>query len=117
MCDLVEANRSLPDDPSTAKPAFEVIPWRFRYKYKCLAPDCRGQHKQTIVDWEAVALYRNVRNKQYWQDLMRQKFIKELWAPDRDTVLFVGNMKQYPQNFLILGVFWPPRRALQQSLL
>ena len=115
--EAIAAQPSLFDDPSTAKPAFEVIPWRFRYKYQCLAADCRGDHKQTIVDWEAVALYRNVHSKQNWQDLMRQKFIDELWAPDRDTVLFVGNMEQYPWNFLILGVFWPPRRALQQSLL
>lgn len=33
------------------------------------------------------------------------------------TVLFVGNMEQRPWNFLVLGVFWPPERALQQSLL
>ena len=48
---------------------------------------------------------------------MRQKFVDELWAPDRDTVLFAGNMAQHPGSFLILGVFWPPSAALQQSLL
>ena len=115
--DAIAAQPSLFDDPDTAKPAFEIIPWRFRYKYRCLAADCRGEHKQTIVDWEAVALYRNVRNRPNWEDLMRQKFIDELWAPDRDTMLFVGNMEQRPWNFLVLGVFWPPARALQQSLL
>ena len=48
---------------------------------------------------------------------MRRKFEEELWAADRDTVLFVGNMEQRPWNFLVLGVFWPPRDPLQQSLL
>lgn len=115
--DAIAAQPSLFDDPKTAKPSFEIIPWRFRYKYRCLAPDCRGEHRQTIVDWEAVALYRNVRNKPNWEDLMRQKFVDELWSPDRETVLFVGNMEQRPWNFLVLGVFWPPLKAMQQSLL
>ena len=48
---------------------------------------------------------------------MRQKFVGELWAPDRDTVLFAGNMEQRPWNFLVLGIFWPPKSGLQQSLL
>lgn len=115
--EAMAAQPSLFDSPSEPKPAFEVIPWRFRYKYRCLSPGCSGQHKQTIVDWEAVALYRNVRRRPNWQDLMRQKFVDELWAPNRDTVLFVGNMEQRPWNFLVLGVFWPPQQDIQQSLL
>lgn len=114
--DAIAAQPSLFDDPSAPKPAFEVIPWRFRYHYRCLAPACNG-HKQTIVDWEAVALYRNIRGERDWREKLRQKFIDELWAPERETVLFVGNMEQYPWNFLILGIFWPPRGGLQQSML
>ena len=74
-------------------------------------------HAQTIVDWEAFALWRHVRTESNWRELMRRKFEEELWAADRDTVLFVGNMEQRPWNFLVLGVFWPPRDPLQQSLL
>jgi hypothetical protein len=48
---------------------------------------------------------------------MRRKFVDDLWATDRDSVLFVGNQQQYPQSFLVLGVFWPPSQDLQQSLL
>lgn len=114
--DAIAAQPSLFDDPDTAKPDFEVIPWRFRYRYRCLAPGCNG-HEQTIVDWEAVALWRHVRNQADWRELMRRKFIDDLWAPDRDSVLFVGNQQQYPQSFLVLGVFWPPSQDLQQSLL
>jgi len=93
-----------------------VIRWRFRYKYRCLDPSCNG-HNQTIVDWEAVALYRNVRREQDWRARMTKKFVHELWANDRDTRLFVGNMEQRPWNFLVLGIFWPPRQPLQQSFL
>lgn len=104
------------EDPDEKRPPFEVVPWRFRYKYRCLASDCGG-HKQTIVDWEAVNLWRNLRQRQNWQDLMRRKFVDELWASEKDTVLFVGNMEQRPWNFLVLGIFWPPRGGVQTSLL
>jgi len=114
--DAIAAQPSLFDDPDTTKPDFEVIRWRFRYSYSCLAPSCNG-HQQTIVDWEAVALWRHVRHHPEWRDLMRRKFVDELWAPERDSVLFVGNMEQRPWNFLVLGVFWPPAQGLQQSLL
>ena len=107
---------SLFDDPNRVRRPYEVVPWRFRYGYRCMVPNCRG-HKQTIVDWELVALWRKVRHRENWRDLMRQKFCNDLWAPGRDTVLFVGNMGQRPHNFLILGVFWPPHSAAQPSLL
>lgn len=112
----IGAQPSLFDDPAAPKPDLEVIPWRFRYSYRCRAPHCNG-HQQTIVDWEAVALWRRVRYQVGWQDLMRQKFVDELWAPTRASMLFVGNMEQRPWNFLVLGVFWPPAQDLQQSLL
>lgn len=112
----IDAQLSLFDDDAARRPEFEIVPWRFRYSYRCLETGCRG-HEQTIVDWEAVALWRNVRRQHNWQDLMRRKFVDELWAPDRETVLFVGNMEQHPWSFLVLGVFWPPRSGLQQSLL
>lgn len=98
------------------KPDFDVVPWRFRYSYRCLSQDCNG-HNQTIIDWEAVALWRNVRDQPDWQHKMRRKFVDELWAPSRDSVMFVGNMEQRPWNFLVLGVFWPPNQSIQPSLL
>lgn len=112
----IAAQPSLFDDPDTTKPDFEVIRWRFRYSYRCLAPSCNG-HQQTIVDWEAFALWRHVRDRADWRELMTRKFVDELWAPERDSVLFVGNQQRYPQGFLVLGVFWPPAQGLQQSLL
>ena len=112
----IDAQSSLFDDPAVDKPMIEINPWRFRYRYLCREPNCTG-HKQTIVDWEAYALWRKVRHRENWQELMRMKFVDQLWGPDRDSVLFVGNMEQRPQNFLVLGVFWPPCQPLQPSLL
>lgn len=106
---------SLFDDPTESKPDFEVIPWRFSYRFRCSRAGCAG-HTQTIVDWEAVALWRNVRDRPNWQDLMRQKFEHEMWQ-GKATVLFVGNQEQYPASFLVLGVFWPPDTSYQPRLL
>lgn len=114
--DAIAARPSLFEDQATKKPEFEVVPWRFRYQYQCLEPTCKG-HSQTIVDWEAVALWRNVRDRADWQDAMRHKFVDDLWASSRNTVLFVGNQEQHPQSFLVLGVFWPPNAPVQQSLI
>lgn len=105
---------SLFDDPNVRKPNFEVVPWRFQYEFRCSAAACNG-HTQTIVDWEALALWRHVRREENWREQMRVKFEETLWQ-GRDTVLFVGNQEQYPISFLVLGVFWPPDGAAQGLL-
>jgi hypothetical protein len=109
------ARLNLFEDPALNKPPFEVVPWRFRYHYRCQADGCRG-HEQTIVDWEVVALWRRVRNRENWPDLIRAKFVDELWGEGRSTVLFVGNQEQHPASFLVLGIFWPPDQAYQPRL-
>jgi hypothetical protein len=114
--EAIAARQSLFDDPSKPKIPFEVVPWRFRYHYRCLDDSCNG-HEQTIVDWEALALYRHVSNHPDWQDRMRAKLVGEMFGPGRDSVLFVGNQEQHPQSFLVLGIFWPPTDNGQMSLL
>lgn len=108
------ARPSLFDDPDSPKPPFEVVPWRFSYRYRCPAPTCQG-HDQTIVDWEVAALWRHVRHREDWREAITDKLERQMWA-GRDSRLFVGNMEQYPVSFLILGVFWPPAGAVQGVL-
>ena len=109
-----EARPSLFDDPDKPKQPFEVVPWRFGYRYRCLEEGCQG-HDQTIVDWEATNLWRKVRHQADWRDAMVEKFERQMWQ-ERDSVLFVGNMEQYPMSFLVLGVFWPPSGDVQGTL-
>jgi hypothetical protein len=110
-----EFRQSLFDDDSAQRKApFEVVPWRFRYRYRCTAPDCSG-HAQTIVDWEAYALWRHIRHRPDWEGRMRAKFEHELWH-GRDSVLFIGNQEQHPTSFLVLGVFWPRKGDIQGVL-
>lgn len=107
---------SLFDDPAANKPDFEVVPWRFSYRYHCARPGC-SSHTQTIVDWEVVALWRHVRHRPNWQELMRQKLEHEMWQDRKLSALFVGNQEQHPASFLVLGVFWPPATSYQPRLL
>lgn len=111
--DAVAGRLSLFESSGGTKPFFEVVRWRFSYRYKCLEPDCRT-HTQTIVDWEAEALWRNVRHHDNWRELMTAKFEHEMWH-GRDSLLFVGNQEQHPHSFLVLGVFWPPDVEYQRA--
>jgi len=95
-----------------SKDILEKIPYKFSYHYFCNEPTCRG-HKQIIVDWEICELYRKMRNK-YGNDIesikrdIKNKFLYEIFGPEKDTHLFVGDLHWHPGSFIILGVFWPP---------
>ena len=93
----------------------EQIGYRFKYSYRCSESGCKG-HVQTIIDWEIVQFYRQVRNSKGWETRMRSKWLDQLCAPDRDTAFFVGNQHQHPSSFMILGVWWPPQQPQQLAL-
>jgi hypothetical protein len=93
----------------------EQVPWTFRYRYECAEAGCPG-HRQSIIDWEIAQFYRRVRNFEDWRERMRARWLEEVCDEQRDTAFFVGNMHQHPGSFLILGVWWPPRRAEQLVL-
>jgi hypothetical protein len=95
-------------DLQLQRKALEQIPVRFLYRYLCSADECPG-HRQSIVDWEIAALYRNVRARGNWRDLMRARWFSQMCGSDKDTAFIVGNQHQHLDGFLILGVWWPPQ--------
>ena len=58
----IKARPSLFDDPSNAKPDFEMVPWRFRYSYKCAKALSEHVQGKLVLDWRlktvAVAAVR-----------------------------------------------------------
>lgn len=90
----------------------ELVPWSFKYRYTCAEPDCPS-HTQSIIDWEIAEFYRRIRHTSDWRERLKKRWVAELCAPDRDTAFFVGNQHQHPGSFLVLGVWWPPRRPEQ----
>jgi len=103
------------DQPSMLMPTkkgLEKLPYRFQYRYVCAdEPECAG-HLQSIVDWEIAEAFRDWR-EQYGEaqalEKIKEKWTQRLWAPERDSSLFVGNQYKNPDGFLVLGVFWPPK--------
>jgi hypothetical protein len=78
----------------------EKIPFKFRYRYLCEHPDC-SSHRMTCTDWEMGQAFR-------------QRFENEM-ATENDTHFFVGTNYQYPNAWIIVGL-WYPRRNPQRRL-
>lgn len=91
----------------------EQIPFSFYYKFKCHNyPECTG-HKLMIHDWELTEAYRRWRQKYESQqavlDKVRETWLDKLCSPKKDTYFFVGNVWRRPKQFMVLGVFYPPK--------
>lgn len=121
-----ETKKSVPKDEKKRQAAYnqyqlfdkklkpiEQIPYSFYYKFKCHdCPDCPS-HKLMIHDWELTEAYRRWRHKYVDQAVLqckiREKWLDDLCGPKKDTYFYVGNVWQRPKQFMVLGVFYPPK--------
>ena len=103
------------DERSNQIRELEQMPWTFKYRYECAEKGCRI-HTQSIIDWEISQFYRRVRHFDDWRERVKARWLGDVCGDDRDTAIIVGNMHQHPQSFLVLGVWWPPKRAEQLAL-
>lgn len=96
------------------------IPYKFHYRYECDDPRCNKNHQMMIEDWEVGALYWRLIDKGATPDeasaKVREKFLGDLCAPDRDTHFFVGTVMAHPRNWVVIGVFYPRVQAPQEDL-
>ncbi len=95
------------------KEAVEKIPYDFYYHFKCSgSTDCPG-HKLLITDWELGQAYRDWRLRySKGEELfskIREKWLDNMCSKRKDTHFFVGNMKRFRKQFMVLGVFYPPK--------
>ncbi len=86
------------------------IPFDFHYRYECEVNGEMMSYKHKLVDWEVGALYWNVRAKHGadWEVPFRRKLAEEL--PSKDLMFLMGNMHQYPHQWLIVSVIYPPKQ-------
>jgi hypothetical protein len=94
----------------------EKIPFDFHYRYTCLFNGEERQYKHKLVDWEAGALYRKLRKQhgaEGWEAPFRQKFEKEL--PSRDLLILLGTIHRFPDQWLAVSVFSPPKPQSEGS--
>jgi hypothetical protein len=75
-------------------------------------PNCPG-HKLPIVDWEIKQSYRKWRSLYGSEDELlqkiKQRWLNEMCAQEKDVYFYVGNMNRFHDQFMILGVFYPPK--------
>lgn len=91
----------------------EQIPFSFYYTFKCYSWTECPSHKLMIHDWELMQAYRRWRQKYESQqallDKIRETWLDKLCSPKKDVYFFVGNVWRHPKQFMILGVFYPPK--------
>ncbi|MEV4722733.1 hypothetical protein [Micromonospora humida] len=106
--DLLEPSRRSPPEA----PRFTGT-----YRYRCADRRCRG-HRQTLWDWEFVALQHRLTQltDAEAEDRLRHRFFTRLCAADLDVAFYVGNQAARPQSFSIGGVYAPRRSATRYRL-
>jgi hypothetical protein len=63
-----------------------------------------------VIDHELGQAYRRWRHQ--YEDVnaaIRTKWLDDLCAPRNNTVFFIGNQKRFPEQFMVLGVYYPPK--------
>lgn len=94
------------------KNAPEQIPFSFYYKFKCQGVVACPGHQLKIIDWEIVQSYRRWRHMYKPQELLdkiKEKWLGNMCSEKKNTYFFVGNEWRFPQQFHVLGTFYPPK--------
>ena len=89
------------------------LPFAFHYRYRC--PESEEVIRHRVTDWEVGALYWNcVRSHgSEWQKPFRQKLEEEL--PGKDLMFLMGTIHRFPDQWLIVGLIYPPKLKKQQQ--
>lgn len=102
---------------SRKRPLLRKVPHGFHYRYVCVGPDGHEEEfRHKITDWEAGALYWHcVRSHgTNWENPFRQRM--EIEMIDKDLVFFLGTIHRFPDQWLIVGLIYPPKpAALEQQ--
>ncbi|MBI2313628.1 MAG: hypothetical protein HYU77_14100 [Betaproteobacteria bacterium] len=86
------------------------VPFDFHYRYECDTPEGTKEYRHKIVDWEAGALFWNVRRRHgdSWEGPFRAKLEKELAG--HDLMFLMGTMHRFPDQWLIVSLIYPPKQ-------
>jgi len=93
------------------KRELEKIPHKFSYEFDCEHDGCLG-HRFICTDWEMGQSWRSWKAKygDRWEAAFRQKYETEM-IEKNDTHFYVGTVHQYPNAWIIVGIFYPPRSS------
>jgi hypothetical protein len=91
----------------------EKIPYQFGYEFTEIDGT---KHKYTTSDWEISELYRKCRDsspansteeKEQEALLKVKQKMEDEFLSKKDLYFIVGNLKRYPDTFMIVGIFYP----------
>jgi hypothetical protein len=88
------------------------VPYDFYYKYEIESVEGTETLIHKITDWEVGRLYwRCVENygASRWEAKFRQKI--EFDLAKTDLLLLIGTMHRFPDQWLIIGLIYPPKRS------
>jgi hypothetical protein len=90
------------------------LPYKLQYRFRCDDAKCNG-HQMMIEDWEVTELYWNCIRRGAGPDeaitKVKDKFLGQLCAADRDTHFYVGTILAHPKSWVVIGVYWPKKAA------
>ena len=98
------------------------VPFKFHYRFQCDDTRCT-KHRMMIEDWEVGSLFwgcvdAGATHHEACQKV-KDKFLGEVSASDKDTHFYVGTILAYPKSWVVIGVWWPklpPPPSLQRKL-
>lgn len=94
-------------NPSKELKQLRKMPYHFYYRYICDEGGKEVARRLKITDWEAGALYWNCSISSDWEMKFRQKYEQEFMQ--KDILFLMGNMHQFPHQWLIISVIYPPK--------
>jgi hypothetical protein len=95
------------------RPPLRKLPFDFHYHYECIGPDGKpdaATHK--LTDWEIGALYWNcvkLYGSTGWEAKFRHRLETEFAT--KDLLLLMGTIHRFPDQWLIVGIIYPPKPA------
>jgi hypothetical protein len=101
------------ENRTKSKESPRKVPWRFQYRFRCDDERCNRRHKMTIEDWEVGALYWRLVDEGATPEeaagKVKQKFLDEVCAPEKETYFYVGTVLNWPKSWVVIGTFYPRR--------
>ncbi|MEI7553758.1 hypothetical protein [Candidatus Chlorohelix sp.] len=113
------------DDKGQGKERRIIRKLPYKYSYEFLTERDSRPRKLMIEDWEIGALYWNclalTGDENEANKLVRKKYFDD-FVSKNDLYFFLGTTLQYhiknaPNPFLIIGVFYPPKSGTEEQQL
>jgi hypothetical protein len=101
--------RQYPMFGNMPKTELQKLPYDFSYNFKCDNPNCKG-HELKCTDWEMGASYWSWKRKYHgnWENKFRDRYETDMILRN-DTHFFVGTLSTHPSEWIIIGLFYPPK--------